>query len=75
MTSSPQFNRPLRTGVIPSPDGTIWNYEIGITGDSRLLWVLHAPDKTHRAQVASASATVGDVLHDMQVLVSRRSTN
>jgi len=64
-----------RKGTIPSADGSVWTYEITVTGDSRLLWVLHAPDKTHRTQVAPSYATVGDVERVLRALVASRSMN
>lgn len=74
MTSTTTRHVP-RTGTIPSPDGSTWAYEITVTDDSRLQWVLRAPDKTWKSQVAPATATVGDVLHALRDLVARRSVN
>jgi hypothetical protein len=66
---------PHHKGTIPAPDGSVWSYEIGWTNDARLLWVLRAPDKTMRSSVARESATLSDVIRDLQMLVARRSTN
>lgn len=71
----PQFEHPLREGAITGPDGSRWSYEIGLTGDARLLWVLRAPDRSWRSQVAAPAALVGEVEQHLHELVSRWSTN
>lgn len=70
-----QLGQPIREGTISASDGSVWSYEIAITHDARLLWVLHAPDKTHRVSVTKPNVTVDEVVKALHSLVERKSTN
>jgi hypothetical protein len=62
-------------GTITAPDASVWSYEITVTSNARLQWVLRAPDKTWKSKVAPATATMTDVLHNLNQLVAARSRN
>jgi hypothetical protein len=64
-----------RKGTIQAPDGSVWTYEIGHTGDNRLIWVLRAPDNSWRSSIAPAQATVSHVERGLRTLVYRMSLN